>query len=218
MHSGLLEELCRINLQPWSIAIQKGFFYMSSNKEWGRDVGWSTKFNRRYWQRRRNFSGRVSQRDSRPPTIRNNPLSVNIRVLEIKKWSFLRSRNIPLSQFLTEEIRGKSSRICDRGPYASPLLSRSPPLFIDLPSNPILHCLVLFLLLCILVFYQQCYCWFPSLSARSIWVGRNEPLVKTRVKIDIANHRDLPIASDIGSLAKNTSQSHWTLLSVRSYD
>lgn len=114
-----------------------------------------------------------SQRASWPFIIhRNNSLSVNIRMLEIKKTIFSSFTKYLYFNFQRKKfVENLLARICDRGPYVSSFSLAflfSPSLLIDLPSNPILlHCLVHFLFLCILVFYQQCY-RFLSLSMRSI--------------------------------------------------
>lgn len=135
--------------------------------------------------------------------------------LRLKKWPFVHgiSTSISISNGRNLVENPLASATLDHMLPPSPTALFSLSLSIDLPSNPVLlRSLVLFLLLCILVFYWQRY-RFPSLPTWSIWVERNEPLAKTWVKIDIANHRDLFIASDIWwilVLAKSTPRSHWT--------
>lgn len=72
-----------------SIKLSRKLFYVSLKEE--RDVGGSIKFNRKYW-------GHCRTLNSRPATIhRNNSSSVNIRMIEIKKRSFLRIHGISTS-------------------------------------------------------------------------------------------------------------------------
>lgn len=173
-------------------------------------VGRSTK----HWECQRISAG--ARANTRLSTIyRNNSSSVNIRMIEIEKWPFVHgiSTSISISIGRNSVENPLASATVDHmlPPLPAALISLS--LSIDLPSNPVLlHSLVLFLLPCILIFYWQRY-RFPSLPTWSIWVERNEPLAKTWIKIDIANHRDFLIASDIWwilVLAKSTPRSRWT--------